>query len=288
MKTQSISASERAIIILFVVILFVAAKPAVAKTYVIQFGGSLGLTYSPNSLSVSVGDTIEWEGDFSMHPLSTTSIPAGAATIHHPPGTVFTYPVTVAGTYDYQCDVHYSLGMVGSFTASSATGIKNDQTSSSAGAFSFVSTLVFNLFFVNLPLQGPPVESARLSLVKTSFGQHLLGIALRRRHLVRGSRGRVHGRQRAPPAPRRTRHQLRHGPGFHPHQRPLGPAALERVQGRRPENQIADRRHAGALCLRPHPGLLGPALRPAVSEAGPRPANSRAQARPTSCGQPRT
>ncbi|MGD0669766.1 MAG: GRP family sugar transporter [Bryobacteraceae bacterium] len=40
----------------------------------------------------------------------------------------------------------------------------------------FVSTLVFNLFFMNLPLQGPPVE-LRDYFMKTSFGQHLLGVA---------------------------------------------------------------------------------------------------------------
>ena len=35
---------------------------------------------------------------------------------------------------------------------------------------------MFNLFFMNLPLQGPPVE-LRDYFVKTIFGQHLLGIA---------------------------------------------------------------------------------------------------------------
>lgn len=100
-----------------------------AATHVIQFGGSFGFTYSPSSLNVTVGDTVEWKGDFSMHPLSSTSVPAGAQTFHQGSGTVFTYPVMVAGAYLYRCDFHYSIGMVGGFTASPSTGIKNERSS---------------------------------------------------------------------------------------------------------------------------------------------------------------
>jgi len=136
MKPQSVSVFHRTALIVWVVVSLAAITPAQATTHIIQFGGSLGLTYSPNSLSVSVGDTIEWEGDFSMHPLSSTSVPTGAMSFHQPSGSVFTYPVTVAGSYNYRCDVHYSLGMIGSFTASAATGIKNDRASFRPQAFS--------------------------------------------------------------------------------------------------------------------------------------------------------
>ncbi len=99
-----------------------------AATHVIKFGGSLGETYSPNSLTVATGDTIIWEGDFGFHPLSSTSVPAGAASFHNGTGTVFNYVVTAPGIYNYQCDAHFSFGMTGTFTAI-LTDVKNNLTS---------------------------------------------------------------------------------------------------------------------------------------------------------------
>lgn len=87
-----------------------------ATTHVIIFGGSVGFTYSPGSLSVAVGDTVEWQGSFSTHPLSSTEVPAGAASWTSSSGSVFRYAVAVPGTYDYTCDVH-GPSMSGSFTA---------------------------------------------------------------------------------------------------------------------------------------------------------------------------
>lgn len=110
------------------VILFLFVSTLHATTQVIQFGGSLGLEYSPNVISVAVGDTIKWEGDFSMHPLSSTSIPAGAASFHQGSGSVFIYPIEVAGTYLYQCDFHFSLGMTGTINAT-LTDVENNLTS---------------------------------------------------------------------------------------------------------------------------------------------------------------
>ena len=89
-----------------------------ATTHVVNFGGSLGLTYSPSSFSAAVGDTVQWLGDFSMHPLSSTTIPANAPTWHSASGTSFNYRIAVAGDYHYKCDFHTGAGMNGSFTAS--------------------------------------------------------------------------------------------------------------------------------------------------------------------------
>jgi plastocyanin len=96
-------------------VLMFAATVAQATVHVIKFGGALGSVYSPSSLSVSIGDTIQWQGSFSFHPLSSTTIPAGAASWQAASGTVFSYVVTVAGTYDYLCDVHQPA-MAGSFS----------------------------------------------------------------------------------------------------------------------------------------------------------------------------
>jgi plastocyanin len=103
------------------IVLFMAVKSDWATTHVVQFGGNLGFTYSPNSFSAKVGDTVKWEGDFSMHPLSSTTIPANAASWHMGSGTSFTYAIIVAGNYSYHCDIHAGLGMTGSFTASESS-----------------------------------------------------------------------------------------------------------------------------------------------------------------------
>jgi plastocyanin len=120
--------------IVWITLLLWPATAVHATTYIIMFGGSLGDAYSPKSLNASVGDTIQWEGDFSVHPLSSTSVPAGAASFHHTSGGIFAYHITVAGTYQYQCDVHASLGMTGSFTAL-VTGIEDSRASLRPGAF---------------------------------------------------------------------------------------------------------------------------------------------------------
>ena len=136
MKTLSIRVFQKKCTIVWVIMFFAVVGTAHATTHIIQFGGSFGLTYSPNFLSISVGDTVEWEGDFITDPLSSTSVPAGAQKFYQGTGNGFTYGVTVAGSYQYQCDAHSSTGMIGSFTASSATGVENGEGSFRPGAFS--------------------------------------------------------------------------------------------------------------------------------------------------------
>jgi plastocyanin len=86
-----------------------------ATTHIVKFGGK---KYSPKSLTVAVGDTIVWQGDFDAHPLTLTKAPAGAKGFAHvSSGASFTYFVAVPGNYEYICDEHVDQGMSGSFTA---------------------------------------------------------------------------------------------------------------------------------------------------------------------------
>jgi plastocyanin len=160
MKTLSIWVFQKRLATIWVIVLFTVAGTTHATTHVIQFGGSFGLTYSPNSLSISVGDTVEWEGDFITDPLSSTSVPTGAQKFYQGTGNVFTYPVTVAGSYQYQCDVNFSSGMVGSITVSSSTGIENGK--------SFFTPYVFNLK-QNYPNPFNPSTSILFSVASRSF-----------------------------------------------------------------------------------------------------------------------
>ena len=88
--------------------------------------------FSPANLpNVVVGDTIEWEWVNGDHTTTSTTIPAGAATWNatlSSTNTSFEYHVTVAGTYNYQCDFHVSLDMTGSFTAAASSGVGDNAT----------------------------------------------------------------------------------------------------------------------------------------------------------------
>lgn len=159
MENRFISVFRKALWLANLALLLAVATAAHATTHIIQFGGSLGIVYSPKSLSISVGDTITWQGDFTMHPLSSTSVPAGAASFHQGSGSSFSYIVSVAGTYMYQCDIHFSLGMTGSFTAV-ATGVENAWNSSQPDDFKLEQ---------NYPNPFNPTTAIQFSVAKLSI-----------------------------------------------------------------------------------------------------------------------
>jgi plastocyanin len=81
--------------------------------------------FSPATINVMVGDTIQWTWVSGSHTTTSTSVPAGAATWDASinsisPNTSFTYVVTAIGTYTYHCTFHSST-MTGNFSATAAT-----------------------------------------------------------------------------------------------------------------------------------------------------------------------
>lgn len=85
-------------------------------THTITFAGA---SFTPNTMNVSTGDTIVWSGAWAFHAIQSTTIPSGANAWGPTDGntTSLSYVVSVAGTYNYQCNIHYLMGMTGSFTA---------------------------------------------------------------------------------------------------------------------------------------------------------------------------
>ena len=82
--------------------------------------------FNPSVFNVNVGDTIMWFWDDGFHTTTSTTIPAGASSWDSPitsTNPLFTYVVTVPGSYDFQCMPHASMGMMGHFTASVVTGV---------------------------------------------------------------------------------------------------------------------------------------------------------------------
>ena len=85
---------------------------------------SVNNSFTPSSLTINIGDTVVWSNDGGFHnvngDLSTFS--------SNPDGTIFSgsannswsvyeWVCTTAGSYDYQCDPHAGMGMVGTIIA---------------------------------------------------------------------------------------------------------------------------------------------------------------------------
>jgi plastocyanin len=69
-------------------------------------------TYCPTATSCTVGDTVTFVLGAGVHTATSTSVPSGAAPINSgtmsSPGAMYTYVVTKAGTYNFQCTIHGS------------------------------------------------------------------------------------------------------------------------------------------------------------------------------------
>ncbi|MDP4218834.1 MAG: choice-of-anchor D domain-containing protein [Bacteroidota bacterium] len=123
---KRISLSLPAILLFFIIEASVTF--AVPVKHVIQFGGSLGHNYSPQSLDVIVGDTVVWIGDFTTYDLVSIDVPAGALPFGPiKTGSSFSYVVQVPGDYTYKNQVYFSLGMTGSIHAAAIhNGLSNE------------------------------------------------------------------------------------------------------------------------------------------------------------------
>ncbi len=100
----------------FVFLLTASVGITFGTTHTIAFGGA---SFTPNTLNVSTGDTVVWTGAWAFHAIQSTTIPNGANAFGptNANTTSLTYIVSIAGTYNYQCNIHVGMGMTGSFTA---------------------------------------------------------------------------------------------------------------------------------------------------------------------------
>lgn len=84
--------------------------------------------FDPAIFTISTGDSIMWMWDNSggQHTTTSTLIPQGAAAwdeVISNNSPMFIYVPTVAGSYDYICSYHSSMGMIGHFTVLSASPV---------------------------------------------------------------------------------------------------------------------------------------------------------------------
>lgn len=139
---------------------------AFATNHIINFGQSFGMNYVPNLVNVVVGDTITWTGDFSFHPLESTSVPSGADTFqYHGVSPVHFYVIMVAGTYNFHCAQHLFTGQI--VATDFPNGINPMQPVSE---ISIYPTSVHNFLKINLP----PSSKSYVAEVKNILGQTAL------------------------------------------------------------------------------------------------------------------
>ncbi len=95
--------------------------------------------FTPDNITdVRVGDTVRWVWEGGSHTTTSTTIPIGAVAWDHPidaSNASYDYIPMVAGVYNYKCTPHASMGMVGSFTVLSPTGIGDHAGISSLTVF---------------------------------------------------------------------------------------------------------------------------------------------------------
>ncbi len=108
-------------VLLLIGLTFISLANATVHTVTVN-----NFTFSPLSFTAIIGDTVQWIWGAGTHTTTSTTIPGGAAAWNsniNTSNTTFQYKVTVIGTYNYQCNFHVSMGMVGSFTVSSTSAV---------------------------------------------------------------------------------------------------------------------------------------------------------------------
>jgi plastocyanin len=82
--------------------------------------------FTPDQLTVSVGDTVVWTNSEGFHNVNGTqgSYPSNPESFGNETGVgwTFSHVFTVPGTYDYQCDPHVGWGMVGQVVVGESVG----------------------------------------------------------------------------------------------------------------------------------------------------------------------
>jgi plastocyanin len=90
--------------------------PSTTTRHIISASGT---SFSPNTVTAKVGDTVDFVWGSGTHTTTSTSVPTGAAGWNSPlssTATTFRYIITTAGSYSYQCNIHVSMGMTGSIS----------------------------------------------------------------------------------------------------------------------------------------------------------------------------
>lgn len=103
------------LLILLFLSIFISQAVSTTRTINVQ-----NFSFNPTPTTVTVGDTIIWQWVSGTHTTTSTSVPSGASTWDSPitsSNQTYVYKITTAGTYNYKCTPHESMGMTGTITA---------------------------------------------------------------------------------------------------------------------------------------------------------------------------
>lgn len=87
------------------------------------------LQFNPNNITVNTGDTIMWIWFEGSHTTTSTQIPIGATAwneLINFNDTNYMYLPVIAGTYNYVCSPHQSMGMTGQFTVVNTSSLSEN------------------------------------------------------------------------------------------------------------------------------------------------------------------
>lgn len=81
---------------------------------------ALNTSFSPSNVTINLGDTVRWTNTSGSHNVNGTTITfsGNPESFGNSISGNFTYEhkFLTAGTYNYRCDVHFSMGMTGTIT----------------------------------------------------------------------------------------------------------------------------------------------------------------------------
>jgi len=118
--------------------LLIRYTQANATTFMVTVGPSGNLVFSPSTVNIKVGDTVQWTWGSSFHS-STSGTPGNPDGMWDSTvllsGQTFSFTFMTAGTFNYYCTPHGSCcGMVGEVVVSSANPTGNTFYGDGAGA----------------------------------------------------------------------------------------------------------------------------------------------------------
>lgn len=98
-----------------------------------------GMTFTPNSLTINQGDTVEWTNLSGTHNVNGTqaTFPTNPASFGNAVGAApwtYSFVFTVAGNYVYQCDVH-APNMAGAISVQPSTSVAELQKETNVNVY---------------------------------------------------------------------------------------------------------------------------------------------------------
>ncbi|MBL4593228.1 MAG: T9SS type A sorting domain-containing protein [Flavobacteriales bacterium] len=120
---------------LLIILIFISSMLlAQTKVSVTASGGS----FTSANITINIGDTVEWTNVGGTHNVNGTqaTFASNPASFGNAIGSGWTYSFvfTIAGTYNYQCDVH-APNMTGTVTVQMPTGVEDQIVTENIGFY---------------------------------------------------------------------------------------------------------------------------------------------------------